>query len=57
MRILLKKKVDYEYLDNQYKLILSNISKDLNHFHKTNYNIRYWKLLMVHYSNTFTYIL
>ena len=41
-----KKKVDYEYLDSQYKLTLTKISKDLNRFHNKNYNIQYWNLLI-----------
>jgi len=37
---------DYNYSKEFYEKIVKELSKDLNNYHKTNYSLRYWKIVL-----------
>lgn len=48
---------DYIYLDNFYEKILKEISYSLNRIHKTDYSIRYWRILIGPWLGYFIHII
>lgn len=48
---------DYLYLDSVYERYLKSIAERLNHLHKVNYSIRYWRIIIGPWLNYFIGIL
>lgn len=42
----IKFKKDYLYLNDFYEKVLTNLTHELNNFHKTNHSLRYWRIII-----------
>ena len=49
--------IDYQYLQELYEEILTELSEQLNYFHKTNHSLRYWRILIGPWLGYFVQIL
>ena len=51
------KSADFAYIKNLYEVLLLEMSEQLNKFHETNHSLRYWRILIGPWLNTFISIL